>query len=626
VITFRSLRLARGTRVLLEGASLMLPPRARAGIVGANGSGKSSLFAALRGELLPDRGDIEMPAGWSIAHVAQETPAVERPAIDYVIDGDPELRMAEEAMTRADAAGSGEEIALAHERFGALDGYSARARAGTLLSGLGFSAEEHERAVREFSGGWRMRLNLAQALMRRSDLLLLDEPTNHLDIDAIVWLEQWLANYPGTLLTISHDREFLDAVASSIVSFENTSLVLHSGDFSSYERARAERFARDQSLAARQGREVARLQSFIDRFRAQATKARQAQSRMKALARMELIAPAHVADAIQFEFRQAGAAPDPAITLEAVTAGYGEAPVLRGVDLTIGAGSRIGLIGANGAGKTTLIKLLAGLLEPLAGERREGRNLAIGYFAQHQLEQLRPDDAPLEHLQRAAPTAREQELRDHLGQFGFGGDAAFQKVGTMSGGEQSRLVLATLIWLRPNLLLLDEPTNHLDMDTREALTMALQGFEGAVVLVSHDRHLLRTTAEDLIVVGHGVARLFDGDLDDYRAEVVANRSASSEPAGLVRRAERRAEAEQRTRSQRGRRSLVERLTRIEARLADLARERIQVDERLADSALYEPASKTALQSALERSNALQEAIEKAETEWFECQQALESID
>ncbi len=680
MITFRSLRLVRGTKVLLDGASLMLPPRARAGIIGPNGSGKSSLFAALRGELLPDRGDIEMPAGWVMAHVAQETPAVDRTAIDYVMDGDPALRAAEAAIAQSEATGSGEEIALAHEAFGQIDGYTAPARAGALLAGLGFASAEHIRSVREFSGGWRMRLNLAQALMCRSDLLLLDEPTNHLDIDAIVWLEQWLSNYPGTLLVISHDREFLDGVASSVLAFENATLMLHTGDFSSYERARAERMAREQSLAMRQQREVDHLKSFIERFRAKATKARQAQSRMKALARMELIVPAHVADAVRFEVRDAGAGPDPALTLEGISAGYGSTPILRGVDLTITAGARIGLIGANGAGKTTLIKLLAGLLEPIAGERREGRNLAIGYFAQHQLEQLRPDDGPLTHLLRLSPKAREQDLRDHLGQFGFSGEAAFQPVGTMSGGEQSRLVLCMLIWQRPNMLLLDEPTNHLDMDTRETLTMALQGFEGAVVLVSHDRHLLRTTADELLVVADGAVHRFDGDLDDYRVSVVKGRSAAAAPAGPGARQDKPRTDENASAQQRGkgsrpiaapspssssspsslsrsgaasasalasvatpasartsaaprqakqgnraRKPIVDRIARIESRLSTLNHERSVVDALLASGQLYSAEYRDKLNDTLADAARTVQAIEQLESEWLECQQALEEL-
>jgi ATP-binding cassette subfamily F protein 3 len=625
VITLRSARLVRGSRILLDNSSVILPPRARVGVVGANGAGKSSLFAALAGELELDRGELEIPAGWVIARVEQETPASSVAAIEYVLDGDPVLRAAQAEIDAADASGDGERVALAHERLDHAGGYTARARAAELITGLGFAAGEIDRPVSEFSGGWRMRLNLARALIRRSDLLLLDEPTNHLDLEAIVWLEQWLAAYEGTLLVISHDREFLDAAVGAVLAFENARLVFHSGNFSSYEAASAARLAREQSLATRQQKEVTRLRTFIERFRAKATKARQAQSRAKALERMELIAPAHVNDAIRFEFRDPGTVPDPALVIEDASAGYGDAPVLEQLNLTIAAGARIGLIGPNGAGKSTLIKLLAGVLAPSQGERRPARNLSIGYFAQHQQEQLRPDEGALQHLARIAPQAREQELRDYLGQFNFGGERVAQPVVSLSGGEQARLLLALIIWQRPNLVLLDEPTNHLDMETREALTLALQEYEGAVVLVSHDRHLLRTTADELLVISQGRASRYDGDLDDYRASVIAARKPSVTAEAPSRRDERRLAAQARQRESASRKPLQTRIARAEIELARLGAERMRLENLMASSELYAADRKGQLAAAIQDAAQVKTAIEELEREWLECHAALDAL-
>ena len=476
MITLRKLTLRRAAKQLLDAADLAISPGERVGVIGPNGCGKSSLFALFQGELHPDSGDVELPPGWTIAHVAQETTALDRAAIEFVIDGDERLRSAERKVAAAEHAGDGERIAAAHEAYAHLDGYSARARASALLHGLGFATADLERSVAEFSGGWRMRLNLAQALMCPSDLLLLDEPTNHLDLDAIVWLESWLAGYRGTLLLVSHDREFLDATISTVVSFESRRLRRYSGNYSAFEAQRAARLANEQALHARQQREIARLEAFIDRFRAKATKARQAQSRLKALARMEVIAPAHVDSPFDFRFREFPGSPDPVLVLDDAGCGYDGRAVLSGVTLTLRAGARLGLLGRNGAGKTTLVKLAAGRLAPLAGERLEGKGLRIGYFAQHTLEVLRPDETPLQHLQRIDPQAREQSLRDFLGGFDFSGDMALSPVAGFSGGERARLALALVVWQRPNLLLLDEPTNHLDLEMREALTLALHDY------------------------------------------------------------------------------------------------------------------------------------------------------
>jgi ATP-binding cassette subfamily F protein 3 len=631
MISLRGVSLRRGAKVLLEAAELTLHAGMRVGVVGANGCGKSSLFALLRDELHADRGDVEVPRGWSIASVAQDTPATDRAALDYVLDGDAELRTLEATLAAGeahDAAVTGEVLALAHERYATIGGYTARARAATLLAGLGFADAEHDQPVRTFSGGWRMRLNLAQALMCRSDLLLLDEPTNHLDLDAIVWLERWLGDYGGTLLVISHDREFLDAVSRSILHFDDRKLRLYTGNYSAFEDARAERLAQQKALYARQQREIERLESFVNRFRAKATKARQAQSRVKALERMERIAPAHVDSPFGFHFRDFPGSPDPAIVIEDAAVGYGAHRVLERVKLTITAGARIGLIGVNGAGKTTLVKLLAGELPPLEGVRREGKGLTIGYFAQHQLEQLRADESPLHHLQRMDTATREQELRSFLGQFDFSGDMAMQPAGTMSGGEQARLALALIIWQQPNLLLLDEPTNHLDIEVREALTSALQEFEGAVVLVSHDRHLLRTTADQLMIVADGTVRAFDGDLDEYRAQVMAVRATAPREAEprANRRDARRAEAEARNQRHRRRKPLQTRIERIEREMDKLNAEKKAIEARLASADFYTQSNQDEVSGVLREQSELALRLEALETEWLDAQAALEALD
>ena len=631
MISLKNVSLRRGSKVLLDGADLTLYPGMRVGVVGANGCGKSSVFSLLRGELHADRGDAEVPRGWAIASVAQDTPATDRLAIDYVLDGDTELRTLEQRLAAAEEPGAtfdGEQLALLHERFAAIDGYTARARGATLLSGLGFRDGEHEQPVTTFSGGWRMRLNLAQALMCRSDLLLLDEPTNHLDLDAIVWLERWLGDYRGTMLIISHDREFLDAISQSILHFDERKLRLYTGNYSAFENARAERLAQQKVLFVRQQREIERLESFVTRFRAKATKARQAQSRVKALERMERIAPAHVDSPFDFHFRDFPSSPDPAIVLERVTVGYGGKPILTDVTLTITAGARIGLIGVNGAGKTTLVKLLAGELPPQSGIRLDGKGLSIGYFAQHQVEQLRPEDSPLAHFLRLDRGTREQDLRNFLGQFDFAGDMAMQPAGTMSGGEQARLALALLIWKRPNLLLLDEPTNHLDIEVREALTRALQEYEGAVVLVSHDRHLLRTTADQLMIVAGGKVLEFDGDLDAYREQVMTARGVNtrSDNARASKRDERRADAESRNQRYKKLQPLVNRVRKIEKELEKRGTERKAIDARLSSEAFYSQPDQDEVAATLRDQTKLKTAIDTLEVEWLGLQNQLEAAE
>ncbi len=622
--------LARGGEPLIEGASLQIHPGWKVGLTGANGCGKSSFFALVRGELHAEAGDLEMPAAWAIAHVSQETPALPEAALEFTLDGDEELRGVERRLTLAEEAHDGEQIALLHGRLQEIGGYAARARAAELLHGLGFTDADFARPVADFSGGWRVRLNLAKALMARSDLLLLDEPTNHLDLDAVLWLEGWLKSYPGTLIMISHDRDFLDAVVGNILHIESRRMTLYTGNYSACERARAARLAAQQSMYARQQREVAHLHAYIDRFRAKATKARQAQSRLKALARMEEIAPAHVDTPFSFRFAEPAGMSDPLLLLDQAAVGYRDTPVLDRLVLTLRPGSRVGLLGRNGAGKSTLVKLLAGELKPLGGQRREGRNLVIGYFAQHQVEQLRPDESPLQHLVRAEPGTREQELRDYLGGFDFRGDMVNAPCGRFSGGEKARLVLALLIRTRPNLLLLDEPTNHLDLEMREALTLALQEIEAAVVVVSHDRHLLRTTCDELWLVADGRATPFDGDLDDYAAWLARQRSAERAPAPeeaaqkAAGKQARMAEAAARKSAVAERRSLQKEAEKLEKQLAGWQAERAGVDGQLADPALYAAPDRERMERLNQRQAELAELIEAAETRWLEIHEALEA--
>ena len=633
MIQFRKLRLARAAKVLFDDVNLQIHPGWKVGLTGANGCGKSSLFALLRGELHQDQGDLEMPPSWEIAHVAQETPALECSAIDYTLDGDRELRRIERELANAEAAHDGEAIGLLHGRMQEIEAYAAPARAAALLDGLGFGEADVARPVASFSGGWRMRLNLGQALMCRSDLLLLDEPTNHLDLDAVIWLEQWLCDYPGTLLLISHDRDFLDAVVGHVAHIEQQRVSLYPGGYSAFERVRAERLAQQQALYERQQRERAHLHRFVERFRAKATKARQAQSRIKALERMELIAAAHVDTPFTFAFREPEASPDPLLQLEDAEAGYGGRAVVAGVGLSLRPGERIGLLGRNGAGKSTLIKLLAGHLAPGGGERREGKGLALGYFAQHQLESLRPDESPLAHLQRLDPAVREQELRDYLGGFDFRGDAATSPCGPFSGGEKSRLALALLIWRRPNLLLLDEPTNHLDLEMRHALTVAMQAFAGAMLIVSHDRALLRATCDRFLLVHDGRVAPFDGDLDDYRDWLARQRARlASDSQCPERDADRRNRQQERAAVAAGRqarlaarRPLNRELAEIEKRLAAWHREKEAIDAQVADPAFYQGGDGDAVQAVLKRQAMLAEAIDDAENRWLELHEALEAL-
>ncbi|NLR75385.1 ATP-binding cassette domain-containing protein [Leeia aquatica] len=632
MIVIKKLGLQRGQKVLLQDASVTVFPGQRIGLIGHNGCGKSSLFSLLRGELHPDQGDVSIPAGWVVAHVAQDTPALDCSALDYALDGDRELRQVEAELAAAESRHDGEGIGHCHDLLRAIDGYTAKARASALLHGLGFTDAQLDAPVKSFSGGWRMRLNLAQALMCRSDLLLLDEPTNHLDLETVIWLENWLQRYPGTLLLISHDRDVLDNVVQGILHLDQQQLMLYSGNYAAFERQRSERLAQQQALYEQQQRQVAHLQSYIDRFRAKATKARQAQSRIKALERMEQVAAVHVESPFQFEFLEPVSQPQQLLKLEQVDAGYGDKTILRKVDLQVLDGMRIGLIGVNGAGKSTLVKLLAGVMPPLAGQRLEGKGLQIGYFAQQQLEQLDPDASPLLHLQRLDPQGREQEFRNFLGGFMFHGDMATGPVRPFSGGEKTRLALALLIWQRPNLLLLDEPTNHLDLEMRDALTLALQAYQGALIVVSHDRYLLKTTTDQFWLVGHGRVQHYEGDLDDYRDFLqqqqpqVVNDSAVDATPSVDRKAQKRAEAEQRQALAKLRKPLENKLARLEPELAAQQAELAQVEARLNDSSLYEAEQKAALQQCLQTQVKLKASLAELEERWLSLQMELEAIN
>ena len=634
MIQFKNLTLTRHVKILIEQASFQLHPGHKVGLTGANGAGKSSLFALLRGELHQEVGDLEIPPQWVIAHVAQEMTELDQAALAFTLDGDAELRDIESALLVAEANHEGEKIADLHHRLTDIEGYSAKARAAALLDGLGFTQTDLARPVSDFSGGWRVRLNLARALMCRSDLLLLDEPTNHLDLDAVYWLESWLRDYRGTLLLISHDRDFLDAVIDNVLHIESQKITLYRGGYSDFERQRAEKLALQQAMFEKQQRKVAHLHSYIDRFRVQATKARQAQSRIKALERMEMISAAHVDSQFNFEFRAPISAPDPLLVLDDVNAGYADKIILNKVLLTIRPGERIGLLGKNGAGKSTLIKLLAAELKPLSGKRVEGKDLRIGYFAQHQLEQLRGSESPLQHMLRLDPSTREQEHMNYLGGFDFKGDMARSAITNFSGGEKSRLALALLIWTRPNLLLLDEPTNHLDLEMRHALTLALQDYQGGVILVSHDRALLRATCDNFVLVAHGEAKAFDGDLEDYKQWLATQKATNTSTAPLLaagagqenknlntyaqQKQERQARILQR-------RPLLKETEKCEKQLEKLNQEKTQLDARAGEADLYENQHKMELQVLLKRQAELANSIDTAEMRWLELHEMLETL-
>jgi ATP-binding cassette subfamily F protein 3 len=630
MLSARDLTLRRGSEPLFEQVNFTVFRGNKVGLTGANGAGKSSLFAAIRGDLGPDLGDIELPAGLKVAHVEQEIAASDRAAIEFVLDGDSELRRILAAIEDAEQRDAAMELAELHAGLQAIDGYRARARAASIMHGLGFKSADLERPVTEFSGGWRVRLAMARALCSRADLLLLDEPTNHLDLDAIVWLEDWLTDYAGTLLMISHDREFLDAIIDRVLHIENRAIRAYSGNYSAFEQKRVEELALQQSLQARQIRRVAEITSFVVRFRAKASKSRQAQSRLKMLQRMERIVPAHVDSPFEFEFASPLKTPRPLLTLDNAACGYATRPIVSGIKLSIGPQDRIALLGPNGAGKSTVTKLLAGELAPLTGTRIAAAELSIGYFAQQQLEQLNPAEHAFWHLRnlggRDYAGGDEQRVRDHLGRFGFEGDRAFEPVGRFSGGEKARLTLALLVARRPNLLLLDEPTNHLDIEMRHALTIALQSFEGGLVVVSHDRHLIKTVADSLWLVADGKLQNFDGDLDDYQTWLKSRGKTDQRAGGTGDRAPGRDTAGGRSAATdrgepgaSGRLAPLRReLEQIEKRIATLAVEKARLDAQGAGDA---PAAHlSALRARLVRDTA------NLEARWMEVGTALEAED
>lgn len=624
MLSARDLTLRRGPEPLFEQVDFTILRGNKVGITGANGSGKSSLFAAIRGELFADHGDIDVPANLTIAHVEQEVAASDRAAIEFVLDGDSELRSVLSLIENAEKRDDAMALAEAYASLQAIDGYRARARAASIMHGLGFKTPDHERPVAEFSGGWRVRLAMARALCSRADLLLLDEPTNHLDLDAIVWLEDWLGDFAGTLMMISHDREFLDAIINRVLHIENRAIHAYSGNYSQFEEKRAEELALQQVLHTRQVRRVAEITSFVNRFRASATKSRQAQSRIKMLERMERIVPAHVDSPFEFEFAVPLKTPRPLLTVEDAACGYANIPIIRGVNASIGPQDRIALLGPNGAGKSTLTKMLAGEVAPLAGKRIAAADLNIGYFAQQQMEQLRPDCDAFWHLRNLGGTdfakGDEQHVRDHLGRFGFEGDRAYAPVGRFSGGEKARLTLALLVARRPNLLLLDEPTNHLDIDMRHALTVALQSFEGGMVIVSHDRHLIKTVADSLWLVADGKLREFDGDLDDYQ-QWLRSRGRTAN-AGAVKKAAPRRAANvvfTATAKSRGRLTQLRReMEQIEKNIAAVAEKRTHVEAELCKDPMH--SGLQAQHADLTRDEA------SLETRWMEIGTAIEATE
>ena len=627
MLNFKDLSLRRGPRELLHDVNGTIHQGQKVGITGANGTGKSSLFALIRNELQADTGEFSLPPKTVIAHVAQETPAVDSTALDYVMDGDIEMRTLEKEIALAEQENAGERQATLYMQMDAIDGYRAKSRASVLMHGLGFTTEQESNPVQSFSGGWRMRLNLAQALMCRSDLLLLDEPTNHLDLEAVIWLEDWLRSYQGTLLLISHDRDFLDKIATRIAHIEQAELTFYTGNYTAFEKRRAEKLANQQSAYEKQQREMAHMQDFVRRFKAKASKARQAQSRVKALERMELIAQAHVDSPFDFEFKQPDKMPDMLIKLDKIGAGYDDKRLLDNVKLLISAGDRIGLLGHNGAGKSTLIKLLAGELGLQAGERSDAKDLKVGYFAQHQLEQLDGNASPLLHLQRLDPRATEQSLRNFLGGFAFNGDLATSAVAPMSGGEKARLVLAILVYQKPNLLLLDEPTNHLDLEMRHALSVALQDYVGAMVIVSHDRHLLRTVTDTLLLVDSGKVTPFDGDLEDYRQWVKDSLKQNTDDdapdtnSANNKKQQRQDAAEKRKLLQ----PLRNKIKTLDKKIEKLNKEKTDIENKLADNSIYDDSNKQQLKTLLEQQVKVTQSLAEVEEDWLLISEEMEAL-
>lgn len=615
MIQFGNLFLRRGARLLLQDVSFTMNTGQKVGLVGDNGAGKSSILGMVLGNLAPDSGTLSLPGNLKIAHLEQEIPALEQSALDYVMDGDTELRRIEAALLVTE---DGNEIAELYAEMGAIDGYTAQARAAQLMHGLNFTPQEQHLSVKDFSGGWRMRLNLARTLMSRADLLLLDEPTNHLDLDAIVWLEDWLKNTTSSVLLISHDRDFLDSVVSHIAHLSRRQLKSYTGNYSDFERQRVAELALQQAHFEKQQRQQAHWKKFVDRFKAQASKARQVQSRIKTLAKMETAQAIHADSQFQFSFRELPPCSNPMLTLENVNIGYGEKYILGNVSLSITNQERIGLIGPNGAGKSTLIKCLMSELAPLSGEYFSNPALRIGYFAQHQLDSLDMDASPLLHLQRLSPPSiTEQEFRNYLGRFGFMGDQALSRIEHFSGGEKARLALAILIWQKPNLLLLDEPTNHLDLEMRHALVVALQSYEGAMIIVSHDRHLLRACTDRFLWVANQKVEEYEGDLDEYE-KALKNYRRTSQTAFELPTAEAKSNKTQAPSKEQ--RTIANKIKKLEENIATLNKEKKILEDKLANDKLYNANQKENLGKYLDEQKALVERLESLEKEWLELQE------
>ena len=629
MLALSNISLRRGPKVLIENASFQAHAGQRIGVIGPNGCGKSSLFAMFLGELDPDDGELVLDPRYQIAHVAQESPRGSGSAVDYVMDGDPELRQVQAAIAEGEAAADTPDLHVLYERMEAIDGFTAESRASRLLHGLGFAADDYNNPVNSFSGGWRMRLNLARALMCRSDILLLDEPTNHLDLPAILWLERWLKRYEGILLVVSHDRDFLDEVCTRIAHIENCTMSLFTGNYSQFEKLRAEQLALQQAMYVRQQKQIKHLQSFVDRFRYKASKARQAQSRIKMLERMEQIAPAHVDSPFQFHFIEPEKQPQQLLSLTDATLGYDADVILDDVNLNLLAGDRIGLLGVNGAGKSTLVKALSTGSTLIKGERQLSKDTQIGYFAQHQLDLLRPESSPVDHLREYAPDDREQDHRNYLGRFGFSGERIFEPVAPFSGGEKARLVLALMIRQRPNLLLLDEPTNHLDLEMRQALSVALIEYSGALVVISHDRHLLRSVCDELLIVHDGSVDRFNRSLDDYPAwlreqeelsEQVATKWKDGPAKSVSKKQQRQEQAQRRQRLKPFR----DKVRQVEKALATNRSRLTELEARLADETLYTDSNrKDELTQLIQDQAAVKSAVESLEWEWLEASEELE---
>ena len=631
MIEIKNLSLQRGNKQLLNNASLTIYPGQRIGLIGKNGTGKSSLFALIEGKISHDSGDIRLPKHWQLATVKQETPALDIPALDYVLQGDSELQQLQQLLQQAEDDDDGFKQAEYHARLDEIGAYSAPARAAKLLNGLGFSQQEQQQPVKSFSGGWRMRLNLAQALMCRTDLLLLDEPTNHLDLETVLWLEQHLAGLDTTQIIISHDRDFLNATTTQTVELTQQQLILYGGNYDFYQQERAQRLTQQQAAYLKQQAHIQHLQSFIDRFKAKATKAVQAQSRIKALARLERIAPAHLDSEFSFQFAQPDHLPNPLLKLEHISLGYGDKTVLHDIDLSVESGARYGLLGVNGSGKSTLIKAISGSLKSLSGQIIRAEKLKIGYFAQHQLETLRADQSPVWHIQQLSPAVREQEIRNFLGSFAFIGDMALQPIAPFSGGEKARLALAMIVWQKPNLLLLDEPTNHLDLDMRHALTVALQTFKGALIVVSHDRSLLESTTDALIYLSDGELKHFDGDLSNYRQwRLTQDQHNGEQPQDSRdnhnRKEQKRIEAQQRQQRARLIKPLLKNIEKAERDMGNWQQQRKQHEAFLASEEAYLDENQTKLQQTLTQLAELKVKLAQTEEKWLEWQQEVENIN